>query len=117
MNSLWETQMEDCVMLEKTSEPDGEGGRRPVWRETLNFKAAITLSTSIEAVTAEAQGVTSRYRVHVYRPLTLEYHEVFKRLSDDKIFRVTSDGDDVKSPRTSSINMSVVTAEEWRLEQ
>lgn len=117
MSSLWESQMDDCVMLEKTSEPDGEGGRHAVWRESsFIFKAAIVLNSSIEALTAEAQGVTSLYKVHVYRTLTLEYHEVFKRLKDGKIFRVTSDGDDVKSPTQSTISMSTVTAEEWRIE-
>lgn len=116
MISLWESQMTDCVMLEKTSEPDGEGGRISVWRETVPFRAAIVLSTSLEALTAQAQGVTSLYKVHFYREIALEYHEVFKRLNDGKIFRVTADSEDVKSPLQSTINMSTVTAEEWRLE-
>lgn len=116
MNTFWESQMDDCVMLEKTSESDGEGGRRIVWHETMPFKAAIVLNASVEALTAQAAGVTSLYKVHVFRELTLEYHEVFKRVKDGKVFRVTSDGDDIKSPLSSFINMSTVTAEEWRLE-
>lgn len=116
MNSLWESQMTDCVMLEKTSESDGEGGRRVVWRETLEFRAAIAFSASVQTKTAEAQGVTSLYTVHTYKAITLEFHEVFKRRSDGKVFRVTSDGDDERSPAMSTINMVRVTAEEWRLE-
>ena len=116
MNTLWESQMTDCVMLEKTSEPDGEGGRRSVWTETLPFRAAIAFKASVQTKTADAQGVTSLYTIHTYKSITLEYHEVFRRKSDSKVFRVTSDGDDDRSPGSASIDMAVVTAEEWRLE-
>ena len=45
----------------------------------------------------------------------LEYHDVFRRLSDGKIFRVTSDGDDVQTPKSATFQFSRVTAEEWEL--
>jgi hypothetical protein len=38
---------------------------------------------------------------------------VFKRLRDGKIFRVTSDGDDVVTPESASFHFAQVTAEEW----
>ena len=113
--SLLDRAMVDVVMLEKTRSPDGEGGFTTAWREGAVFVAAITFDTSMAARTAEKQGVTSRYTVTTRKNVTLEYHDVFKRLSDGKIFRVTSDGDDKFTPESASLNMRQVTAEEWRL--
>ena len=113
--SLLDEFMYDCVFLNKTRTDDGYGGYRTRWEEGAQFKAAITFDTSIEARTAEVQGVTSLYTVTTQKNLTLEYHEVFKRLSDNKIFRVTSDGDDKFTPPSAGLNMRQVTAEEWVL--
>ena len=60
--SLLTQAMEDVVLMEKKREPDGEGGfLQTVWVDGAYFKAAITFNTSMEARTAEKQGVTSRY--------------------------------------------------------
>jgi hypothetical protein len=40
---------------------------------------------------------------------------VFRRNRDGKIFRVTSDGDDKHTPISATLNMRVVTAEEFKL--
>jgi hypothetical protein len=45
----------------------------------------------------------------------LEYHEVFRRLDDGKVFRVTSDGDDKFTPASAGLNMRQVTAEEFEV--
>lgn len=112
--SLLSDAMEKCVMLNKQSVPDGYGGRIDRWIESdFQFDAAITFNTSIEARRAEAEGVTSLYTVTTSRGITLEYHEVFKRLRDGKIFRVTSDGDDSYTPKSATLDMRQVTAEEW----
>lgn len=104
-----------CVMLEKRRTPDGEGGFITDWSEGARFEAAITYNNSIEAVAAEKQGVTSLYTVTTSKNAKLEYHDVFRRLSDKKIFRVTSDGDDVVTPQRATFQFSQVTAEEWSL--
>lgn len=114
--SLLTDAMEDCVMLNKVSQPDGYGGRIDTWVESqAAFKAAIVFDTSIEARRAEAEGVKSLYTVTTSRGMTLEYHEVFKRVRDGKIFRVTSDGDDKYTPKSTALDMRQVTAEEWSL--
>ena len=113
--SLLDNAMETCVMMDKTTTPDGYGGYVPVWSEGAEFQAAITLDTSIEARTAEAQGVTSLYTVTTRKAMNLQYHDVFQRVSDNKVFRVTSDGDDKKTPPTAGLNMRQVTASEWSL--
>lgn len=113
--SLLSEAMETCVFLNKQVSPDGYGGYTNTWADGASFKAAIVFDTSIEARTAEAQGVTSRYTVTTPRSLTLEYHDVFRRARDGKVFRVTSDGDDKYTPASTALDMRQVTAEEWSL--
>lgn len=67
----------------------------------------------MEARTAEKQGVTSRYTITAPITAKLEYHDVCKRVGDGKIFRITSDGDDVKTPPSASFQFLQVEAEEW----
>ena len=100
-------------MLDKTTAEDGYGGYVTTWTEGASFKAAIVLDTSIEARRAEKEGVTGLYTVTTVKALNLQYHDVFRRVSDSKIFRVTSDGDDKKTPNSASLNMRQVSGEEW----
>lgn len=113
--SLLSYAMTACTMLDKTTMPDGYGGYIKTYRDGAQFEAAITFNTSMEARVADAQGVTSLYTVTTSRAMTLEYHDVFRREADKKIFRVTSDGDDQYTPKSATLDMRIVTAEEWRL--
>lgn len=113
--SLLSESMEQCVFLNKTKVPDGYGGFRTLWTDGAIFNAAIVFDASMEARVGEKQGVTSLYTVTTSRALTLEYHDVFRRVSDSKIFRVTSDGDDKKTPESTRLDMRQVTAEEFTL--
>ena len=113
--SLLTELMDECVMLDKTTVPDGYGGYIPRYVDGAEFMAVITFDTSMEARTAEKSGVTSLYTVTTGKEMTLEYHDVFRRLKDGKILRVTSDGDDKHTPESASLNMRQVTAEEWEL--
>ncbi len=113
--SLVDEAMTQCVMVDRTTLPDGEGGTLTNWTEGAAFNAAITFDNSIEAKSAAVQGVTSLYTVTVPKRVKLEYHGVFKRLSDGKVFRVTSDGDDKITPERASFQFAQVSAEEWAL--
>lgn len=113
--SLLELSMEKCIKLDKTTVNDGYGGYNTIWREGFTFECAITFDTSMEARTADEAGVTSLYTVTTKRNLTLEYHDVFRRLRDGKVFRVTSDGDDKYTPASATLDMRQVTAEEYIL--
>ena len=110
--SLLSDAMEDCVFIDKTTTLDGYGSVVPVWTPGAPFKAAITFDTSIEARRADKEGVTSLYTVTTQRGLTLEYGNIFKRLRDGKLFKVTSDGDDKFTPASATLDMRQVTAEE-----
>ena len=111
--SLLSQAMEDVVMLEKKRIPDGEGGFTTDWVDGVQFKAAISFDSSMEARTAEKQGVKSRYTITAPLNAKLEYHDVIRRLRDGKVFRITSDGDDVQTPASASFQFLQVEAEEW----
>ncbi|MCI8857677.1 MAG: head-tail adaptor protein [Clostridiaceae bacterium] len=113
--SLLQEYMEPCQLIEKKRVPDGEGGFTTSWADGAVFQASVVCDTSMQARAAEKQGVTSLYTVTCERNAKLEYHDVFRRQSDGKIFRVTSDGDDVQTPRSATFQFSQVTAEEWEL--
>lgn len=112
--SLLADAMEKCVMMHKTSRDDPYGGEAIIsWQDGATFNAAIVFDASMQARIAQAQNVSSLYTVTTARSKTLEYHEVFRRLLDGKIFRVTSDGDDKFTPRSAGLDMRQVTAEEY----
>lgn len=111
--SLLTAAYEDMVMMEKTRVSDGEGGFYTTWADGAPFRAVAVFNNSMEARTAEKQGVLSRYTVTAPIGAKLEYHDVFRRVRDGKIFRVTSDGDDVVTPASASFQFMQVSAEEW----
>ena len=113
--SLIDEAMTTVVLMEKTRQPDGEGGFITEWVDGVAFEAAITFDTSIESRIAEKQGVTSRYTITTNKNAKLEFHDVIRRLSDGKVFRISSDGDDVQTPERATFQFLQVTAEEWVL--
>lgn len=113
--SLLDASYETFLMLDKTTVPDGYGGFMPSWREGAEFPAAAVFDTSVEARVGAVQGATSLYTITTSRAVNLQYHDVCKRVSDGKIFRVTSDGDDKKTPKPAGLDMRQVTAEEYTL--
>lgn len=113
--SLLSDAMVTCVILNKRTEADGYGGYITTWVDGADFDAAIVKDSSMQARIGEKQGVTALYTVTTTRALNLQYHDVFRRVEDGKVFRVTSDGDDDKTPKGAGLDMRQVTAEEWSL--
>ena len=113
--SLLSEAMETCVILDKRTAPDGYGGVTTNWQTGADFQAAIVLDSSLQARVAEKQGVTGLYTITTRKSIVLQYHDVFRRESDKKIFRVTSDGDDKKTPASATLDMRQVSAEEYHL--
>ena len=113
--SLLDSAYEPFKMMDKTSVPDGYGGFTREWKEGAEFKATAVLDSSTTARIGAVQGLTSLYTVTTPRNINLQFHEVFKRVSDGKIFRATSDGDDKATPAPASLDMRQVSAEEFVL--
>lgn len=110
--SLLDESMEECIIMDKTTVPDGYGGFTNEWREGAPISAAVVLDNSIEARVADKQGVTALYTVTTRKSINLQYHDIFKRKRDGKLFRVTSDGDDNATPASARLDMRQVSAEE-----
>lgn len=113
--NLVESMMEDCILYEKRRVPDGEGGFTTQWVDGSEFRAAITMDTTMQARIAQKDGMTSIFTVTTPRGVVLEFHDVFRRKLDGETFRVTSNGKDKQSPLVSSLNLAQVTAERWVL--
>ena len=112
---LIDCMMVPCVFMEKKQEPDGSGGYDTAWEDGEPFNAAIIRDTSTEARIAEAAGTVEAYTVTVSRSVHLKYHAVFKRLSDGKTFRITSDNAEKQTPVCTALDIAQSTAEAWRL--
>ena len=104
-----------CVLMEKTREQDGAGGWSVAWSEGAEFEACIVRDTTMQSRIAEKEGVTSVYTITTRRANPLSFHDVFKRLPDGAIFRVTSNGSDKQAPTVGTLDMCQVTAEKWEL--
>jgi hypothetical protein len=113
--SLLDEFTESCNIIDKRTVADGYGGYITTWVDGAEFKAAIVLDSSMQARIGEKQGVTALYTVTTTKALNLQYHDVFRRVEDGKIFRVTSDGDDKKTPASATLDMRQVSAEEYQL--
>ena len=113
--SLLDNAMTPCIIMDRTTISDGAGGYIPIWKDGAQFDAAITFDTSIQARVGEVQGVKSLYTVTTRKTMNLQGRDIFKRLEDNKVFRVTSDGNDNKTPSSARLNMRQVTAEAYTL--
>lgn len=110
--SLLSDAMEGCVFLNKQKVNDEYGGYVNTWTEGAEFQAAITFDASMQSRVAEKQGVSSRYTVTTSRDLVLQFNDYFRRIRDGKLFHVTSDGDDLYTPNSATLDMRQVTCEE-----
>lgn len=113
--NLLSQMMENCAILNHVRTDDPYGGYSDTWTEGATFKAAISKNSSPEELVAEKQGLSESFTVVVSDTFSLDYHDVFKRLSDNAIFRVTSRTTDSTAHPASTVRIAKVTAERWEL--
>lgn len=113
--SLIETMMDECVIMNKITADDGEGGSNTTWEEGAHILVAITHDTSINAMVAQKEGVTSVFTLTTHKDVVLDFHDVIKRVRDGRIFRVTSDSGNLVTPDISMLDIAQVKAEKWSL--
>jgi hypothetical protein len=113
--ALIDCMMVPCMTMVPKRTPDGSGGFKTTWEDGEPIKAAIVRDTSTEARIAEAAGTVEQYTVTVSRSVHLAYHAVIKRLSDGKVFRITSDNANQQTPVCTALDIAQSTAEAWRL--
>lgn len=113
--NLLTNAMEPCVMMDKTTVNDGMGGFTYTWVEGATFDAFVRKESAPEIRVAEQDKVKEMFTVVVNRNVTLEYHDVFKRLGDGAIFRATSSTRDEKALEESTIPIARANCERWAL--
>ena len=111
--TLLDKMAESCKIMNHIREDDAYGSSIDTWTEGSAFTATIIKNTSTEALIAEKQGVDELFTVVTKRSFKLDYHDVFKRVSDGQIFRVTSIAKDSEAPDPSTVQICKVTAEKW----
>lgn len=115
MARLFELFMEPCVEIVKVRTDDPVGGSNIEWHEGVHFEAAVIKDKTLQARIAEKEGVTEVYTVTTRPGVGLDFHEVFRRVSDGQIFRVTTNARDSKTPKMASFAFEQVNAERWSL--
>lgn len=115
MSSLLEEAYESFTVINKISAEDGLGGMTTVWTDGPVIKGTMIFDRSSQAKIAQTMGVTSVYTFTVKKNISLDYHTVVRRESDEKIFRITSNSDEEETPKGASLDMRQYSAEEWVL--
>lgn len=113
--ALFENFYESCQRIDRKTVDDGQGGYDTYWTEGARFRAAVVKNKTLAARVAEKEGVTEVYTITTEPGVKLDFHDVFKRLSDGLIFRVTSNARDSETPDMASFAFEQVHAERWEL--
>lgn len=111
-SELIKESIRECAFLNQAIEPDGYGGYTTTWTEGATFPAVITENNSTEATVASIAHKTTFYGVKVPRNVPLEYHSVFIRKEDGRVFRIRN-ADSIKSPSFSAMDIKQLEAEEY----
>ncbi|MCD8208414.1 MAG: hypothetical protein LUD72_10790 [Bacteroidales bacterium] len=101
----------NCVILEKETVSDGEGGRTTQWVDGEAFINHQALDTSTEARRAEQEGVTSLYSGLIDKGVGLGYGDYFRDNITGLTYRVTSIPDEKQTPGSASFQVKYFTAE------
>ena len=118
---LYEQMAQPCILLRARSEPDGEGGFVRVWHEDEAFAASLHRGSGSEewrfsVRRRSAQDIGGRQREAVSWLVTTAYAlqtgDVFRRVSDGRVFRVCSAGTDVYPPDSAGFFFYQCAAEE-----
>jgi hypothetical protein len=115
--SLVKDAMEKSYIMDKTTTPDGYGGVITTYTTGAEILVAYSFNTSTEARIAAVQGANNRFTLLTKRSVILRYNDIVKRHRDGKYFRVTSDGDDNRTPNAAGLDLRAVEAEEWEITQ
>ena len=114
--SLLDNAFESFTVINKSIVNDGYGGTITTWTDGATIQGAIVFDSSTQMKIAHAMGSTSSYTLTVKKSVELDYHTVIRRESDKKIFRLTSNSDDKKTPNGAGLDMRQYSAEEWKYE-
>ena len=113
--SLLDEAMESFMLMNKIRVPDGYGGTTTQWADAAEITGAIVYNSGAQVQIAQSMGAMGAYTLTVRKNVELDYHDVLRRVSDGKIFRITSNSDDLKTPPSATLNMRNYNCDEWEI--
>ena len=113
--SLISSAMENCIMLDKQTLPDGRGGFITTWKDGAEFMAAFAYDTSLNTQIANAVTSIDKYRITTAKTVVLDFHDVFRRGKNGRTYRITRDAEDDKTPPSAGLQYRAYKAEEYDL--
>jgi hypothetical protein len=113
--SLVNAAMEKCYIMDKVTVPDGYGGVITTYEKGAEIMAAFSFNSSTTAVVASMQGIDNRHTIYTKKSVLLRFPDIVYRESNEKYYRVTSDGDDKHTPNSATLDLRSVEAEEWEM--
>lgn len=113
--SLLENAMTMFYRMTPTRTSDGEGGTTTTWANGASILAAVVPKSMPQIILGEKQVLGRQYAVTAPRGTALLFHEVIKRASDSRVFRITSASADLATPINAGLAYEQSTAEDWSL--
>ena len=108
--------MEDFVIMDKTTESDGLGGANiTVWKEGAHVMLALQQESATGKQIAQALTGVKTFTVVTKRNVVFRFGDVIKRVRDGRVYRISADAEDLKTPNSSSLDMRQTTAEDYHL--
>lgn len=102
---------EDACIVDKRTESDGMGGVTVSWTDGASIKACFVRESTTEAKIAYQNGIREIFTIVFSDLLELAPNDRVKRLSDGKVFRITSDARDMTTPKQSDMHFQEADAE------
>lgn len=109
---LLDLSMQECVMMDKKTVSDGEGGYLTVYSEGARFMASVVPENQGLDKIARAISEAVTYRVTTRRNVSLSVYDIFRTVGDGQTYRI-SYSNVQSTPETADLDMRVTTAERW----
>lgn len=119
---LLDQNFEPFDILTPAGTDDRIGGRSCTFTVSGSFQGIAVITQTAHAFAkdqtvqhANAQSAEPAYTLLTKRAVLLPFHTVIRRTSDGRIFRITSDADDARTPKGSRLDLRMHACEEWKL--
>lgn len=114
--SLLEEYSDSYTQVIRVDSEDEYGSYITEYTDGVTFEASLAFTNEVSISTSEALGIRTNFQLMVPKDIVLSFHDLVRRNSDGKIFRVTSEGSNVYTPESSDLNLRYVDLEDWSLE-